>query len=183
MKEYQEETNNKDEDNEKLNPVKFESFNISLPEQEIPLPKQNTKRNLYLLIILVIIIIIIIICFLASSEKEITCPKGYFIPNDANDKSKCMKCSVENCEVCSGEILSNTCTSCKQYLTPIFENEKIWTINFILHTIFALLGCFIFCEVITLNFCNLDKNTFDKTSMRSKIEINSLVNDSALEIV
>ena len=65
----------------------------------------------------------------------------------------------------------------------IFENEKIWTINFILHTIFALLGCFIFCEVITLNFCNLDKNTFDKTSMRSKIEINSLVNDSALEIV
>ena len=125
MKEYQEETNNKDEDNEKLNPVKFESFNISLPEQEIPLPKQNTKRNLYLLIILVIIIIIIIICFLASSEKEITCPKGYFIPNDANDKSKCMKCSVENCEVCSGEILSNICTSCKQYLTPIFENEKI----------------------------------------------------------
>ena len=98
MKEYQEETNNKDEDNEKLNPVKFESFNISLPEQEIHLPKQNTKRNLYLLIILVIIIIIIIICFLASSEKEVTCPKGYFIPNDANDKSKCMNCCKRLCE-------------------------------------------------------------------------------------
>ena len=58
MKEKNEEPENKDEDDESLNPIKFESFNISLPEKEKQIPKENKNRILYLLIIIIIILFI-----------------------------------------------------------------------------------------------------------------------------
>ena len=126
MKEKQEENNSNDEDNEKLNPMKFESFNISLPENELKIPENKKTRLTYLPIVIIIIIVFSIIIFIFRPiEKEIKCPKGYFIPDDSKDKTKCMKCSVENCDECHGNILTNICTSCKKYLTPILENEKI----------------------------------------------------------
>ena len=48
MKEKQEENNSNDEDNEKLNPMKFESFNISLPENELKIPENKKTRLTYL---------------------------------------------------------------------------------------------------------------------------------------
>ena len=115
---------NSDEDNEKLTPMQFESFNISLPENEIQISKKNKSWIIYILII-AIIIIIITIYIVKSNKNEIVCPKGYFLPEDSNGINKCMKCSVNNCSECHGKILSNICTTCNPYLTPIFENNKI----------------------------------------------------------
>ncbi len=36
---------------------------------------------------------------------------------------------------------------------------------------FGFLGSLIFSEIITLNFCNLDKDTIDKTNIWSEQEI------------
>ena len=108
MKEKEEENdNNNDEDNEKLSPMKFESFNISMPENEseIITPKK-TKTGIIYLLILIIFIIIITFYMLVKNKKQITCQKGYFIPEDS-DNNKCIKCSVENCDECHGKILSN----------------------------------------------------------------------------
>ena len=61
----------------------------------------------------------------------------------------------------------------------LFGYKNVWNIQLILFTIFSLLGSFIFCEVITLNFFGFDKYTFEKTSHRSKFENEiSIVNDS-----
>ncbi len=55
----------------------------------------------------------------------------------------------------------------------IFEKEN-WNYNLILFYFFSLLGSFIFCEIISLNFCNLNRNTFDITAKRAKMENNSI---------
>ena len=41
--------------------------------------------------------------------------------------------------------------------------------------ILSILGCLIFSEIMILHFCNLDKNTIDKTAKRSKMEIETIV--------
>ena len=129
MKEKREDNNindiNDDEDNEKLTSIKFESFNVSLPEKEneFQIPKQRQKGIFYLIII-ILIIIIVTIFVLISNKKENICQKGFFIPSDSLD-NKCIKCSVENCDICQGNMLSNICTSCKPYLTPIIEKNII----------------------------------------------------------
>ena len=126
MKEKQEENDNfnNDEDNEKLTPMKFESFNVSLPENEIITPKK-TKTGIIFLLILIVFIIFITIYILTRSKKKISCPKGYFIPDDPKYNDKCFKCSVENCEECHGTILLNICSLCKPYLTPIIDKGQI----------------------------------------------------------
>ena len=49
-----------------------------------------------------------------------------------------------------------------QLIKNIFNSKYIiFTMYFI-----SLLGCLIFCEIITLDFCGLDKYTFEKTSDR-----------------
>ena len=124
MKLNQEENTDNDDDNEKLTPTKFESFNISLPENEIQIPRKQNYWIIYLLIAAIIILIIIII-IMKRNKNEIVCPKGYFLPEDSNGINECLKCSVDNCDECNGKILSNICISCKPYLTPIFENNEI----------------------------------------------------------
>ena len=45
--------------------------------------------------------------------------------------------------------------------SSIFDNENLkykWNINNILIIAFSLIAAFIYCEVITLHFLNLDKN-------------------------
>jgi len=53
------------------------------------------------------------------------------------------------------------------HLINSFDNNNIWSFDIILSTIFYLLGALIFCEVITLNFFNLDKYTKNKTMIRA----------------
>jgi hypothetical protein len=43
-----------------------------------------------------------------------------------------------------------------------------------IYFIFLLIGNLIFCEIISLNFCNLNRNTFDITAKRAKMENNSI---------
>ena len=94
----------------------------------------NTIMNyLYLSLIIILIIIIIVFLFLYLSKinkirtnknkKEIICGYGLFLPED--DKTKCIKCSIENCSNCIGTKLNNTCNKCKPDLNPIYEDNKI----------------------------------------------------------
>ena len=63
------------------------------------------------------------------------------------------------------------------------DNHKIWSIDIILSTIFYLLGALIYCEVITLNFLNLDKYTKKKTINRGISDVMSTINNSNLHII
>ena len=56
--------------------------------------------------------------------------------------------------------------------------KNIWNIESYISTIFSLIGSFIFCEIITLNFCDLDKNTKNQTIKRA---INDLKNCTSNE--
>ncbi len=56
------------------------------------------------------------------------------------------------------------------------EQIKIFTYDIIFSSIFSILGTFIFCEVIILNFCNFDKYTFDKLSKRSEDDTIKTIN-------
>ena len=89
---------------------------------------------LYLILILILIIIIIIFLFLYRSKmnkifdinknkNEIICDNGLFLPED--DKTKCIKCSIENCNECIGTKLNNICIKCKSGLNPIYEDNNI----------------------------------------------------------
>ena len=50
-------------------------------------------------------------------HDEIHCNPGYFLPDD--DPSKCMECSVENCEYCSGTKANITCKECFLGFIPL----------------------------------------------------------------
>ena len=59
----------------------------------------------------------------------------------------------------------------------IFINKREFTIDFILYIIFSLLGAFIFSEVITFKFFNLDRDTINETRIRGNKEtLNILYN-------
>ena len=58
-----------------------------------------------------------------KNKNEIKCDKGYFLPED--DKAKCIKCSIENCNECIGTKLNNNCNKCNPGLNPIIEDNKI----------------------------------------------------------
>lgn len=74
-------------------------------------------------------------CEIGSGEKCLTCDyskgecatcnTGYFLPEDEATKTKCRKCSIKNCEKCSGNKISDTCSSCEGYSSPVYQNSKI----------------------------------------------------------
>ena len=74
-------------------------------------------------------------CFTGPGEKCLTCDyskgicnscnDGYYLPTDDEEKTKCKKCSVENCQICEGTINSNICKLCYSDFRPIYENGKI----------------------------------------------------------
>ena len=59
-----------------------------------------------------------------------SCNKGYFLPKDIESNKFCKKCSVENCQECHGKSDNDTCVTCKEYLTPIYENNFIKYCNY-----------------------------------------------------
>ena len=56
------------------------------------------------------------------------------------------------------------------------DKIQIFSYDIIFSSIFSILGTFIFCEVIVLNFCNFDKYTFDKLSRRSEDDTIKTIN-------
>ena len=99
--------------------------------------KNKAKNNCILIILVIITSSIIFICLLVTKlydinkkiknnqniKDEIICNNGFFLPED--NKTKCIKCSMENCNECIGTKLNNTCNKCNPGLNPIFEDNKI----------------------------------------------------------
>ena len=56
-----------------------------------------------------------------SCKEKKNCKNGLFIPD--NDTKQCINCSIENCNICSGNLYSDICHSCKKGYTPIYNNE------------------------------------------------------------
>ncbi len=69
-------------------------------------------------------------------------------------------------------------------LLEIILNEnaeyKIPTINLIIITIITIISCFIFIEVIELNFCGLNKNTKQNITKRSQDNYLSMIKDISM---
>ena len=72
-----------------------------------------------------------------------------------------------------GKSLSNLLTSI--YNTIIGKDNPFDNFLSNINMILSILGCLIFSEIMILHFCNLDKNTIDKTAKRSKMEIETIV--------
>ena len=66
-------------------------------------------------------------CLTCNYLKNIcsSCNEGYYLPSDDNEKTKCKKCSLENCQSCEGTIASNYCLQCLPSFTPTYENSRI----------------------------------------------------------
>lgn len=111
-----------------------------------------TKKILFIIIIISLLIIIISIILSLALKKEknnsndngneikeienclnydkiknecLSCASGYYLPNDDTQKRNCLKCSVDNCDKCSGSKTNNICTQCISCLTPIYQNNEI----------------------------------------------------------
>jgi len=98
---------------------------------------KTTMNYIYLILMLILIIIIIIFLLLYFSKRknkkfninknnyknELICDNGLFLPED--DKTKCIKCSIENCNECIGSKINNICNKCNPGLYSIYENNKI----------------------------------------------------------
>ena len=70
-----------------------------------------------------------IFCNMEKDKKEecLSCNEGYFLPENAEDKTKCVKCSLEGCKTCSGDINNEKCIECYNY--PYMINGEIKTCN------------------------------------------------------
>ena len=68
-------------------------------------------------------------CNLEKDKKEecLSCNEGYFLPENAEDKTKCVKCSLEGCKTCSGDVNNEKCIACYNY--PYMVNGEIKTCN------------------------------------------------------
>ena len=112
--------------------------------QSRKITKKNKAKNDCILMILVLITSSIIFIYLFftkiynikkknknnSNNKnntfindEINCDNGLFLPED--DKTKCIKCSIENCNECTGSKMNNICNKCNLSFYPIYEDNKI----------------------------------------------------------
>ena len=91
----------------------------------------NIIKLIFLLLLIVLLLNIIIFLFLYYYPKNQIikkinnniCNNGFYIPID--NKSNCLKCSVENCERCYGNIKNNKCISCNNGFIPFYENNII----------------------------------------------------------
>ena len=58
-----------------------------------------------------------------NNTNDIICEDGLFLPED--DKSNCVKCSIENCIKCFGSKLNHFCNKCEPGFNSIYEDNKI----------------------------------------------------------
>ncbi len=73
-----------------------------------------------------------------------------------------------------GKSISNLLAS---FFNIIIGKQNPFKDNYIeiLNTVLSILGCLIFSEIMILHFCNLDKNTTNKTFKRGQIEIEKML--------
>jgi len=119
-----------DEENDSPQFLNFD--NMSTPskndQNEIKVKSKlslKVKLIIFSIILIIILLIILIIYNLSKSPKD--CQTGYYLPDDS--KSKCEKCSVDNCDKCSGTKESNICSSCFPNYIPFYENNILKSCN------------------------------------------------------
>ena len=123
---------NEENDEENDSPQFLNFDNMSTPSKndknEIKVKSKlslKVKLIIFSIILIIILLIILIIYNLSKSPKD--CPTGYYLPDDS--KLKCEKCSVDNCDKCSGTKESNICSSCFPNYFPFYENNILKLCN------------------------------------------------------
>ena len=54
------------------------------------------------------------------------CNDGYYLPeNEEYNKTQCEQCQIKGCNICSGNLINNTCVKCENNLTAVYEDGKI----------------------------------------------------------
>ena len=123
--------NNRINNNRNSKQDKLETFNVSMGDDlENQLYQTQNQKNwkvIFLIVMIILIGLLALVFYHINSNDDImkVCEPGYFIPQDDTTKSKCEKCSVENCNKCEGTKLTNKCILCNEYLTPIYEENEI----------------------------------------------------------
>ena len=79
-------------------------------------------------------------CNLKSNKECLTCNKGYYLPLNNKDKTKCTKCKVNGCEDC--DKITGNCLKCQSFYKPILEE----------HTS-KIISCEKLCEIGNENKC------------------------------
>jgi len=116
--------------------------NIKIEEKTNSRNSKKKKKYFLLLVIIILIILIIIIIILLcyfllrkkklnninktqTSNNEIICESGFYLPSDDPLAQNCSKCSIENCIECYGSKLKDICTKCNPEFKEIYINNKI----------------------------------------------------------
>ena len=55
--------------------------------------------------------------------NSLICNEGFYLPED--NKEICQKCSIDECQICSGNINNDICYKCFDEFFPEIENDKI----------------------------------------------------------
>jgi hypothetical protein len=113
----------------------FDKITHLVDEEVVKIEKKNcilrflTINTIILLMIIILIVISITLFFIIKllNKPPIGCESGYFIPIDS--KLKCQKCTLENCDACSGTKDSNICSSCIPNYFPFYENNILKSCN------------------------------------------------------
>ena len=81
-----------------------------------------------------------------------------------------------------GKSISNLLAS---FFNIIIGKQNPFKDNYIeiLNTVLSILGCLIYSEIMILHFCNLDKNTTNKTFKRGQIEIEKMLSGDTSTIL
>jgi len=127
-------TNNEENDSPEF--FNFDGMSAPLKDEKKDI-QERKKLNLKIIIIITSIILVITVLAISiyfiikAINKEPPCKSGYFYPRDAesNSESECTKCSLENCDKCSGTKISNICTSCFPNYFSIKEGDILIKCN------------------------------------------------------
>ena len=122
-------------DNDSPDRYSFDKITHLADEEVVKIERKNcilrfiTINTAILLMVIIIIIISIILLLIIKllNKPPIGCESGYFIPADS--KSKCHKCTLENCHECSGTQESNICSLCIPNYFPFYENNILKSCN------------------------------------------------------
>ena len=124
-----------DGENDSPDRYSFDKITHLVNEEVVKIEKKNcflrfiTINSIIVLMVIIIIIISIILFLIIKllNKPPIGCESGYFIPIDSN--SKCQKCTLENCDACSGTKESNVCSLCIPNYFPFYENNILKSCN------------------------------------------------------
>ena len=127
--------------NENKNGINFNKYSILYKEQK---DKYTKVKNLTIIILMILILLsvlfIYVLIYLKPKEEfkkfnedlikklNKSCEKGFYLNISLIEKkSECIKCSIENCELCNytKRINKDTCFSCFSHFNPKYKYNTI----------------------------------------------------------